>query len=107
MVINGIGAQHDYVQVHTVGAGGFYSSSDRLPVFWNNSTQQLEVLVNNTFQPIPSSHVYVSLPPDVVDVIEWAKERKAEHKRLDELCQSHPTLANLKDQFEMTLALVR
>jgi len=46
------------------------------------------------------------LPIETQEVIDWARKKMQEEKKLNKLCEKHPSLKNARDKFETIKALV-
>ena len=54
-----------------------------------------------------SSHINVTLNSEVEDIINWARQKKAEEYRLKDLASKYPAVKDLKEKLDMVLALVQ
>lgn len=79
---------------------------------FNGVNQSLEMWTGYQWQPITPS-VSIDLPYDTIQVLEWAKEQMNKQQRLQELAQSHPTIAHAlaevdkaEQELELLAALV-
>jgi hypothetical protein len=61
----------------------------------------------NEWRPIHNNHQEINLNPEVIVVIEWAKKKMEDEKKLKELCDKHPGLKDAKDAFEIMWELTR
>jgi len=75
-------------------------------VRWNSNMQQLEVNDGNTWISLTASIPTIELSPEVVEIIEWGRQKLAEDRKIKELCQRYPGLQKAKDNFEMFKKLV-
>jgi hypothetical protein len=91
--------------VYTQSPGAPYIPQSGV-VRWYGSTQCLEVLDGLHVIPIPLQTVSLSASAEMNAVLNWAATKMAEEKKLDELCANHPGLAQVRDEFEVMLALV-
>lgn len=78
-------------------------------VRWNAQTQSLEVMGsgNDWHTLTNNSHTTVSLDDDVVSSLLWIKKKQVEESELNALCEKHAGLKDLKEKFEVMLALVQ
>lgn len=74
---------------------------------WNGSAQRKEVMSGDTWIPLQDAIGSIMLPSDVLDAVEWAKKKMAEEAELSKLCAMHPGLQEVKEKFEIMLALIK
>jgi hypothetical protein len=76
-------------------------------VRWNSNMNQLEVNDGNSWIAITASYANVELTPEVVELLDWAKERRAEERRVKELCEKYPALQKAKDNFDLIFNIIK
>ena len=83
-------------------------------VRWNGVTHQLEVMSNDGYnynnQWIPLTtpgEMQIGLSPAYENAVHWAMIKMHEENKLKELLDKHPGLKDLKEKYEVMLALVR
>lgn len=69
--------------------------------------QDMQVFDGSSWITMGSSYASVELTPEVQSIIEWARKKKAEEQRLDELCEKYPGLRKARDNYEVFLKLVQ
>lgn len=74
---------------------------------WNGSAQRKEVMSGDTWIPLQDAIGNIMLSPDVLDVVAWAKKKMIEEAELVKLCAEHPGLKDVKEKFDIMLALVK
>jgi hypothetical protein len=74
-------------------------------VRFNTNSQCLEIYDGIAWQQYGGS-VEIGLSSEVENVIEWAKEKMLEEKRIDELCKKYPGLDKARANYETFLRLV-
>jgi len=74
---------------------------------WDAATQNAQVMFGDTWTPIASGYGSISLDPMYQKAIEWAMQKQKEEVDLALLCAKHPGLQDVKEKYEMMLALVR
>ena len=76
-------------------------------VRWNHLSRQLEVIGQNNW--IPLNEGVTSIGLDVVSraILEGLQEWHSEQKRIKDLCEQYPGLKDLKEKYEIMLALVQ
>lgn len=75
----------------------------RLRMIGNN----LEVYNGSSWCTVTNGTTHVELSSEVVELLEWAKRRRAEEARLQELMDRYPDIADLNGKLEMMIALVK
>jgi len=83
-------------------------------VRWNGTTQLLEVMTNEptiyNAQWVAlsnGSELMVSIDPTYRIAFDWAVKKMTEEAKLKDLLAKHPGLKNLKEKYEVMLALVQ
>lgn len=83
-------------------------------VRWNGTSQQLECATNNPdsysvqWHPLPVyGETHIRFSPPYENAIQWAMAKMNEEAKLKELCAKHPGLKDIKEKYEVMLALVR
>jgi hypothetical protein len=86
-----------YISPGSTGAG---------MVRYNINTNCMEVNDGNSWQQLGMNYASVELTPEAVALLDWAKKKKAEEDRLDELCKKYPGLRKARDNYEIFKRLV-
>jgi hypothetical protein len=77
---------------------------------WDGTNRKINIVDPNypTLQNsiYPSSQM-VSLDPEVLNVMQWAKKKMIEDQSIAALMEQHPGLKDLKEKYEVMLALVQ
>ena len=71
---------------------------------YNNN--QVEVYDGYAWRPISSSHTSISLDSNMIEVIEWARKKMAEERKLEELAKQYPILEDAMRDLEVIKVLV-
>lgn len=74
-------------------------------VRYNTNMNQLEAYDGIAWKSL-SGNFEIELSPDVWSVVNWAKQKMEEEKRLDGLCEKYPGLRNARDNYETFKRLV-
>jgi hypothetical protein len=69
-------------------------------VRYNSNSQNMEVYDGIAWLQI-TNNVEVSLTGETEMLLEWAREKMLEERRIDELCKQHPGLAKARDNYEL------
>lgn len=78
------------------------------PLRWNGNTQQIEVMTQYGYSPLTLSNGAATILCGPIDtVVAWALQKMQEEARLDKLLAEHPGLKDVKEKYEVMLALVR
>jgi hypothetical protein len=75
-------------------------------VYYDTTTSELKVFTGANWIPIGAS-LSVGLDNASEEALTWAKRKIAEEAQLEELMQQHPGLRDLKEKFDIMLALVK
>ena len=73
-------------------------------VRYNPSYNRLEIWDGTTWSGLATHHI--DFDPQVVEVLEWARTRMEEDRRLERLCEEHPGLAEAHERFQIMKKLV-
>lgn len=68
--------------------------------------QDTQVFDGSSWQTMYGSIANVELTGEVQSIIDWARKKKAEEEKLDELCKRYPGLGKARDNFETFKRLV-
>lgn len=86
-----------YISPGSVGAG---------MMRWNPNMNCMEVSDGSSWKQFSTTIPTIDLTPDANEVLEWAKKKMTEEKKIDELCKKYPGLRKARDNFETFLRLV-
>jgi hypothetical protein len=87
-----------YISPGAMGAG---------MVRYNSNMNCMEVNDGNMWKQLGVNYANVELTGEAQYILDWAKQKMAEEKQLDELCEKYPGLRKARDNYETFLALVR
>jgi hypothetical protein len=106
-MIRGINSSGPYITVHSNMSGPYISPGAQSAgmVRWNSSSSSMEVYDGNTWMAL-GAWADITLNPEVVEIIEWAKRKRVEERRIDELAAKHPGIQDLKEKLDIMIALV-
>ena len=65
---------------------------------YNPNNQNIEVFDGSTWIILSAHHAYVSLTPDAVSLLEWARKKRDEELELARLSESSPVIKDLITQ---------
>jgi hypothetical protein len=93
------------------GKGNVVVSSGSIPYVSSNVSNpmqgmvringtSMEVFDNNHWITMASS-AEIGLSSEAEHILEWAREKMLEERRIDELCKQHPGLAKARDNYEL------
>ena len=69
--------------------------------------QDVQVFDGSSWITMGSGYANVELTPEVQSIIDWARKKKQEEERLDELCEKYPGLRKARNNYEVFLKLVQ
>lgn len=99
-IVGGIG-------IHVVPGYQPYISQTGI-VRWNSNLQSLEVMGNgNEWYRMDTVHDHIQLDDRVLSILSWAEIKMKEDENVKALCEKHVGLKDLKEKFEIMLALVQ
>ena len=75
----------------------------RLRMIGNN----LEVYNGSSWCTVTNGTTHVELSSEVVELLEWAKRKRAEEEHLEKLAAQVPAVADLKSKLDMMIALTK
>jgi hypothetical protein len=67
----------------------------------------LEVYSGSSWCPVTNGTTHVELSRDVLEIIEWARKKRAEEELLEKLAAQVPAVADLKSKLDMMIALTK
>lgn len=73
-------------------------------VHFNQQTLELEVYDGSNWTPIRYSY-QVEVDTYVKEIVQWAREKMSEERRLQQLVKTHPGLKEAYEKFEIMKAL--
>jgi hypothetical protein len=76
-------------------------------VRWNGTLNQLEVMDQHSWIPLPNGITEIRPDYSLTSVIDWAMIKMAEEQRLEALMAKHPGLKDTKEKFDVMYALVK
>jgi hypothetical protein len=77
-------------------------------VYWDNSAGCVKVVDSfGNAQSVYAPSQMITLDGPTLTVIEWGKKKMADEQQLNALLEQHPGLKELKDKFDVMLALVQ
>lgn len=95
-VMNGF-TSDPYISPGSVGAG---------MMRWNPNMNCMEVSDGNIWKQLGMSMPTLDLTPEATELLDWAKKKMAEEKKIDELCKKFPGLDKARANYETFLAMV-
>jgi hypothetical protein len=67
----------------------------------------MEVYTGSDWVPVTNGTTHVELSREVVELLEWAKQKRADDEEINSLVAKYPAVSNLKNQLDMVIALVK
>jgi hypothetical protein len=96
--VNGGLSSNPYISPGASGAG---------MMRYNPNMNQIEVNDGLSWITLASTCASIGLTPEAARILDWAKEKMAEEKKLDELCKKYPGMARARENFETIKRLVQ
>lgn len=75
-------------------------------VRWNGNTKQFEVCDTNGIWLQINNSIELRNSKELTEVLEWAKKKMNDEKKLDNLAKDYPVIRNLKEKLDMIVTLV-
>ena len=76
-------------------------------VRWNHNSRQFEVIGQNNWIPLNEGMTSIGLDAISRSILEGLQEWHSEQQRIKELCEKYPGLKDVKEKYEVMLALVQ
>lgn len=96
--VNGGDPSRPYISPGAAGAG---------MVRYNPNMDQLEVSDGNTWLPYNGSYATIELTPEMESLLDWAREKREEERKLEAMMEQYPALRKAKENFDMMLNLTK
>ena len=96
------------VGVGGITANGALSPSQSGALYWDGTNRSMAIIdsVGNKNNVYPQMTT-VGLDATTMNAITWVTKKMQEENEIKALCELHPGLKDLKEKFEVMLALVR
>lgn len=91
-------ATDPYISPGAVGAG---------MVRYNTNMNCMEVNDGNVWRSLGMNYASVELTGEAQAILDWAKQKMTEEKKINELCEKYPGLGKARDNYEVFLKLVQ
>jgi hypothetical protein len=98
VAVSGGTSTDPYISPGAMGAG---------MIRYNTNMNCMEVNDGNSWRQLGMNYASVELTPDAQSILDWAKTKMEEEKRIDELCEKYPGLRKARDNYEVFLKLVQ
>jgi hypothetical protein len=73
---------------------------------WNSNMNCLEVNDGVTWKQFSTAFPTIDLTPEATELLDWARKKMLEERRIDELCKKYPGLDKARANYETFLAMV-
>ncbi len=97
VVVNGGSSSDPYISPGAVGAG---------MVRYNPNMNCMEVNDGNSWKQLGMNYANIELDYQAQQILDWAKQKMEEERKLDELCKKYPGLERARSNFDMFKQLV-
>ena len=67
---------------------------------YNPNSQNIEVFDGSTWVILSSQHSSISLTPEAVSLLEWARKKRDEEFEMERLAETNPTIKDLVNQIK-------
>lgn len=109
-MIKGINSSGKYINVSCGSSSGPYispGSAGAGMIRWNPNMNQLEVNDGNSWLPFTMNYATVELNSDAESLLDWARQKRQEEQRLQEMIEKYPGLKKAKENFDLMLNIVK
>jgi hypothetical protein len=109
-MINGITSNSRYITVSDGSSTNPYISPGAVGagmMRWNSNMNCMEVNDGNSWKTLGMSYASVGLTGETESLLDWAREKRMEEQRLQEMMEKYPALKKAKDNFDILLNLVK
>lgn len=109
-MISGITSNSRYITISDGGSNNPYISPGAVGagmMRWNPNMNCIEVNDGNSWKTISSNYASVGLTGETEMLLDWAREKRMEEQRLQEMMEKYPALKKAKDNFDILLNLVK
>ena len=73
---------------------------------FNTANQNMEIWDGSNWIVMATSHATVGLDAEAVELLDWARAKRAQEQRIKQLAQQHPGIQDLQQKLEVMIALV-
>jgi hypothetical protein len=74
---------------------------------FNTTSQSIEVFDGNNWITLNMSYATVGLTGEAESLLDWARQKKDEELRLQEMIKKYPGLKKAKENFDLVLNIVK
>ena len=104
-MIKSISTTSPYISVSGGNPGstyiGNYSNSPGVGnMRYNPNSQNIEVYDGNTWIILSAHHSTISLTPDAVSLLEWARQKRDQEREIERLAETSPVIKDLITQIK-------
>jgi hypothetical protein len=75
-------------------------------VRFNTTNQNFEVWDGNMWMQLSMAHAQIGLTAEAEELLDWAKKKRDQEKRIEDLVEKHPGIQDLKEKLDIMVALV-
>jgi hypothetical protein len=109
-MINGLSSKGKYIYIHGGHSHIPYispGSAGAGMIRWNPNTNQLEVNDGNIWIKFSETAPTIGLTDEAEEIMDWARGKMREERRIKELCQRYPALQKAKDNYDLILNIIK
>lgn len=109
-MINGIVSNSQYLHVNDGNPSRPYISPGTVGagmVRYNPNIDQLEVNDGNAWISYNGSYATIELTPEMESLLDWAREKREEERKLEAMMEQYPALRKAKENFDILLNLTK
>jgi len=98
LTVTGGSPSSTYISPGSVGSG---------MLRYNANTSAIEVNDGSVWRQLDMSHAAVELTPEAESLLDWARKKRDQELKIDELCEKYPALQKAKDNFDLILNIIK
>lgn len=92
------GSPNTYISPGSVGAG---------MLRYNSNTNCIEVNDGVSWKQLDMGYVTVELNAEAESLLDWARSKMQEERRIKELCEKYPGLKKAKENYDLILNIIK
>jgi len=98
ITVSGGSGSNPYISPGAVGAG---------MLRWNPNMNCMEVSDGNNWKTLSMDYASVSLTSEAESLLDWARQKRNDELRLQEMMEKYPGLKKAKENFDLMLNIVK
>jgi hypothetical protein len=67
----------------------------------------MEVNDGLSWKTLEMNYATIELTPETESLLEWAKQKREQEKKIEKLCETYPALQKAKDNYDLILDIIK